>query len=100
VWLLVIGTEVQEATLNGPVQVHRGPLLSAAIPLTFSLVLLTGLVRKDLGLGWFGAVGILGFGVLFLFGAGPYFPLLGIAAVGAVVALKLSERHKEQAENS
>ena len=84
-WLLLIGTAVSVSDLSGSSVVGRRPVLGAVVPLAFGSVALVGLRRESITMTRTGAVGVLVYGVLSVFGMGVHMPILGLLLVLSVL---------------
>lgn len=100
-WLLTVGIPVQvqafaesvEGQSSGGVSnTVRQPLLGAFIPLLLSAQFVYGLLKNAMSLAWFGAVGVLVYGTLSIFGMGIYVTILGLALVASLALHSVAMR--------
>jgi hypothetical protein len=86
-YLLIVGVNVSVSS-GGPEVVERETMWSAVIPLAGGLSALVGAVRRRRSLVMGGSITVLVFGILFVFSAGPYFALIGIAMMLTALATR------------
>jgi hypothetical protein len=99
-WLLTVGVPVQvesfvESANGGSDAVRavvRQPMIGAFVPLVLAALSVYGLVRDSMSLAWSGAVGVLVYGTLSIFGMGLYMPSLGLALVLSLSIHTVAER--------
>jgi len=84
-WLLLVGISVEVAYSSGARAVERRWVPAAVIPLVMGLLVLVGSARGSMASIWAGAIGILTYGTLAIFGMGVYMPILGLLLVLAQI---------------
>lgn len=91
-WLLLIGGVLSVSDLSGSTVVGRRPVVGAIVPLAFGSVTLVGLRRESPTMIWTGAIGVLVYGLLSVFGMGVYMPIFGLLLVLAVLGGAITSR--------
>jgi hypothetical protein len=97
-WLVLVGIPTGVADINGSRTTGRTTVPGAIVPLALSALVLVGLGRRSMRLVRVGAVGVLVYGLLAIFGMGVYVPFLGLLLVAATIWYSTAVRREERVD--